>query len=325
MDKPLTTDAASNGVREPRRTALKRAVALILALVVIYFAARRIVSSWDEVATYPWTLNIGWLFLSLVGHLVTLVLFSKVWCYLMSGFGHRVPLSHAFKISYIASLGRYIPGKIWPVFGMAYLARQINIKEEVAVASWGIAMMFALPSAFLAGLPGLLLFPALISDEMDAAIGDGMYIAAAVIGIVSLLLVVAPNRSLAWFNVVLRVLKRPALTFELSVGLALKVYIGYVICWAAYGGSFWLFLHAIIPDPKTPLVAAATTFVVAYQIGYLAFFSPGGLGVRELTMTSMLAGFVGPIAAGIAVAARMWNLAAETLAFLIALGIRLRT
>jgi uncharacterized membrane protein YbhN (UPF0104 family) len=118
--------------------------------------------------------------------------------------------------------------------------------------------------------------------------------------------------------------KRPTLTFRLSVGLALKVYLGYVVCWLAYGISFWLFLHAIIAAPNVPLVAAGTTFVIAYQIGYLAFFSPGGLGVRELTMAGMLGQFVGAVASGIAVAARLWNLAAEFLAVLIAVSIRFR-
>ncbi|MEW5995412.1 MAG: lysylphosphatidylglycerol synthase transmembrane domain-containing protein [Candidatus Zixiibacteriota bacterium] len=324
MTNSKMSKAAAPPAQRPQRTFLKKTIAFVLALIVIYFAARQVVHSWDEVTAYPWELSVGWLILSLIGHLITLALFSQIWCFLISGFGHQVPLKYAFKISYIASLGRYIPGKIWPVFGMAYLARQINIKEEVAVASWGIATMFALPSAFLAGLGGVLLYPELISEEFNIYIGGGVYIAAAVIAIVSILLVVAPNRALALFNVVLRALKRPVLTFRLTIGLAIKVYLGYIICWIAFGASFWMFLRAIIPDPHVPIVSAATAFVVAYQIGYLAFFSPGGLGVRELTITGMLGQYVGPIAAGIAVAARLWNLVAEFLAVLIALGIKLR-
>ena len=63
-------------------------------------------------------------------------------------------------------------------------------------------------------------------------------------------------------------------------------------------------------------------FVLSYQIGYLAFFSPGGLGVRELVMSTLLAPSLGPIAVGVAVAARLWNFIAEALAVLIAWLIR---
>jgi uncharacterized membrane protein YbhN (UPF0104 family) len=66
------------------------------------------------------------------------------------------------------------------------------------------------------------------------------------------------------------------------------------------------------------------SFVVAYLIGYLAIFAPGGIGARELVLTGVLSPFIGPIAAGVAVAARLWNLLAEALAAIIALVIPMR-
>jgi hypothetical protein len=149
-----------------------------------------------------------------------------------------------------------------------------------------------------------------------------LYLATGIIALISILLVVAPNRMLSLFNALLKFVKRPVVTFRLSIGLALKVYLGYLVCWMAFGVSFWMFLNGIIPNSQIPLVSAATAFVVAYQIGYLAIFTPGGLGVRELTMTGMLGQYVGSIAAGIALAARVWNLIVEFLAALIALAIR---
>ena len=63
-------------------------------------------------------------------------------------------------------------------------------------------------------------------------------------------------------------------------------------------------------------------FIIAYQVGYLAMFSPGGLGVRELVLSTLLMPYLGPLAAGVAVAARIWNILAEIMAFFTAWRIK---
>ncbi len=307
-------------------TARKIIVTLIkfgLAAIVIYFAAKQVAANWDKVVNFDWTLNFWYLGISLVGHVVTLALFSGVWCLLIDGFGYRVPLKYGFKIAYLTNLGRYIPGKIWQVFGMVYMARQVKIKEEAAVASWVIATIFTLPPAFLVSFGALLLYPELISGEVGRYLGHSVYLLAAFTLLLSATMVIAPNRMFFLFNLLLKLLKRPAVQFELSKKMALSIFAGYFVCWVAFGISFWLFLHAIIPDPNIPLIAGGGAFVLAYQIGFVALFAPGGLGIRELVITGMLTPYIGPIAAGLAVIARLWNMLAELIAAIIALLIKL--
>jgi len=75
--------------------------------------------------------------------------------------------------------------------------------------------------------------------------------------------------------------------------------------------------------PDIPVIAGIGSFVLAYIIGYLTFFSPGGLGARELVLTTVLSPFLGSVAVGLAVAARVWNLISEFIATAIALLIKL--
>ena len=290
---------------------------------MVYFAGKKLIDNWHEVVDYQWSINPLLLVASIVAHIITFALMSWVWCFLITGFGYRVSLAHAFKISYIANLGRYIPGKIWPVFGMVYLARKIKINEEAAVASWGLAQMFAIPASFLACLVTLMFHPEMFTGKIGDLMGTGIYVAAAVIFLISILLILVPDKTLLLFNFVLRLFKRPEVSFRLDKTMALKVYLGYFICWMAFGFSFWLFLHAIIADPQIPVLAGIAAFVLAYQIGYLTLFSPGGLGVRELVLTTVLTPYIGPVAAGVAVASRLWNMVSEILAALIALKIKL--
>ncbi|UCE24383.1 MAG: flippase-like domain-containing protein [Candidatus Zixiibacteriota bacterium] len=314
-----TKSIARSGRKSPIITVGK----YLLIIVVVYFVAEKLVDNWQEVVNYNWSINWLLLILSVMAHILTFALLAGVWCLLISGFGYRVSLVHAFKISYIANLGRYIPGKIWPVFGMVYLAKKAEVGEEAAVASWGLAQMFAVPASFLACLVTIMIHPAMFADELGRFVGTGVYVAALVIFLISLQMVVVPDKTLLLFNFLLRLFRRPQVSFRLSKTTALMVYVGYFFCWLLFGFSFWLFLNGVIDNPQIPVMGAIAAFVLAYQVGYLTLFSPGGLGIRELALTSLLVPFVGPVAAGVAVASRIWNMASEIIAALIAFKIRL--
>lgn len=326
MEKMTETTTPDQPTATPPTTAKKwlvKAVKLVLTLVVVYFAGEQLVGNWKDVVAYRWHLN-WWLLLLSVGiHLFTFAFFAKVWCLLMKGFGYTVPFRHGFKIAYIANLGRYIPGRIWPIFGMVYVAKQMKISEAVAVASWGMALLFGMPPSFVAGFVIVLLNPEMLSSDLGRFVGIGMYMVAAATILVSLMLIFVPNKSLALANFGLKLIKRPAIEFNITKRDAIGVYVGYLIGWLCYGLAFWVFLHAVIEHPNVPFWAGIGTFIISYQIGYLAIFTPGGLGARELIMISLLTGYLGPAAAGVAVAARIWNTASDIIASAIALRLKI--
>jgi uncharacterized membrane protein YbhN (UPF0104 family) len=305
-----------------RRSLAGRVILWLLVAAVCYFVAKNLIDHWQEISSYDWQIRPFWLALSLVLHLAALAGFSTVWCLLMRSFDHRVSFSHGFKISYIANLGRYLPGKIWPLFGMVYLAGRLGIRKEEAMASWGMAQLFAIPSSIMVGLLLLISYPELLFEQLGGKVSTLIWIAAALSLVGSLLLVFTPNSALNLANAVLVRFGRDAIEFSLSKGRALSIYIGYAISWLLYGVAFFTFVRSVAPE-NLPIAVAAGLFILAYQIGYLAIFAPGGIGIREFILTTMMTPFVGPIAVGLAVAARLWNMVAEILSALIALTIRL--
>ncbi|PWB69221.1 hypothetical protein C3F09_10435, partial [candidate division GN15 bacterium] len=154
-------------------------------------------------------------------------------------------------------------------------------------------------------------------------VGIGMYLVALATVLVSLMLIFAPNKSLALANFGLKLIKRQPIHFNIAMRDAVGVYLGYMVGWMIYGLAFWVFLHALIENPGVPLLVGIGSFIIAYQIGYLAIFTPGGLGARELVMIGLLTPYVGPLAAGIAVAARIWNTISDIIASAIALRLRI--
>ncbi len=298
-------------------------IKLVLTAIIIYFVGRQLVKNWSEIAHYDWEINPLLIVLSIVFHLTTFVFFSGMWCILIRAFGYNVPFKYAFKISYIADLGRYIPGKVWSVFGMVYFLNKINVKKEVAFASWGVALILGFLPGFAVVFIALSFHPEMMPEALRGNIGVLPYIAMVVTVLITILLALMPEKSMLIFNWFLKLLKRPQIEFKLKKKVALIILIGYFIGWVFYGLGFYTFINAIMVKPPLPVVAGVGSFAMAYLIGYMTFFTPGGLGARELVLTAVLTPFLGPVAAGAAVAARLWNMVSELIAALIALSIKM--
>ena len=302
---------------------LKHTLKIFLIAIILYFVGIQLSNNIDVIKNYQWSIDPLWIIISIIAHLITLLSFSKVWCFLISGFGYNVPLKYAFKISYITNLGRYIPGKIWPIFGMAYYAKKIKIPEQTAIASWTIAMLFALPSAFFVVFAGMLIKPGFVEFLLPEEYKAIFYIFALFTFFASLILIIKPKTVFKLYNLLLRLLKKSKVNFKLSPLLALKIFLGYSVCWIFYGISFYFLLKSLGPTIGIDIFQPIIIFVLAYQIGYLAFFAPGGIGVRELVLTKGLASFFGDVAIGVSIVARIWNLIVEIISALIALIIKI--
>jgi uncharacterized membrane protein YbhN (UPF0104 family) len=315
-NSPQTPDA-------PSRAWVSLAVKTALTAVVVYFAAKQLLSHWEEVATYHWEINPLLMAISVLAHLMTFVVLTVVWRILMRGFGFEVPFPAAFKISYIAGLARYIPGRIWPMFGMVYYAKQARLDPKATVASWGVALLYGFPTSFLVALLSVAIHPEFLQSAETSVYSTGVWLLTGLTVVMSIVLIFAPQASLVLLNWALRLVRRPEVSLRLDKTVALKVYFGYFFGWICYGISFWLFLKSIDTHAALPATAGVGSFVLAYQIGYLTLFSPGGLGTRELALTAMLTPFLGGIAAGVAVASRLWSLCVEIVAAGIAALIKL--
>lgn len=99
----------------------------------------------------------------------------------------------------------------------------------------------------------------------------------------------------------------------------------YVLSWLAHGLAFQLFASSFGTLAGAHFSQVIGAYALAYVTGLVAVFAPGGLGVREGALGVILASFVGgefPVYT-VAVAARLWNVAAELLVLAGAIAISL--
>ncbi len=132
---------------------LWRAVQIVLIGLIFYFLGKQLVENWGKVTAYDWHIRYPELIISTALCVFTFFIMSSVWRLIILSLGKNIGHRKAFKISYIAALGRYIPGKIWQMFGMILLAKKEGISEEITE---GFFSFLSLPSS-LCPLPVLCL------------------------------------------------------------------------------------------------------------------------------------------------------------------------
>ena len=102
---------------------------------------------------------------------------------------------------------------------------------------------------------------------------------------------------------------------------------GCTIAWAAYGVAFQLFVRGVTGRADGPWTAYLAAYTLSYLVGYLALFAPGGIGARELVLTSALhaLNLATPAeAALITVGSRLWLTVVEIVPGVLFLPRRLR-
>jgi hypothetical protein len=210
--------------------------------------------------------------------------------------GPRIGIPDAVRVFMIANLGRYIPGKVWQIAGLAALARKRGVSAATATAAAVLGQGLTLVAALFVGLGALL-----GGGPAYRAWGTVM----ATVLLVGIAIGVTPpvfrRATGLWFR-----MARQEVPSGLDGGRALRWLLLYGANWLVYAFSFWLMTISF--RGSMPLVPVASAFAAAYALGYLAIFSVAGLGVREASLVVFLTPWMGAGPATVlSVLARIWT------------------
>lgn len=230
----------------------------------------------------------------------------------------RASLRTTFRVYFLASLGRYVPGKVWQLAGMAVLAQRAGLPA-------GTSMGAAVLGQFAFLTTGLLLVAVLLPSyaEFWPALIAGVALAVAAAGLYAL--VATPFGHRARAAVLARAgFARPRLETAFAIADrvrtadAIRWELFYATTWVVLGTAFGLLVAAFVPAAASfdTMRYAAGVVAASYLAGYVVIVMPAGAGVRELTMSALLAQHPAiPASAAIvvSVASRIWFTAAELL------------
>ena len=214
--------------------------------------------------------------------------------------GPPVAAPDAVRIFMIANLGRYVPGKVWQIAGLAALGRSRGVPATTGAAAAVLGQGIALVAA---GGIGAIAFLS----------GPEQYRPAGIVGLaaVGALIVVCAVPGLyrrlatAWLR-----LARTEAPETLSGSQPLVWLAAYGVNWVIYATAFWVLCLSLGVDAAP--VAIASAFAAAYVLGYAMIFAPAGLGPREGFLIAFLSPHFGVATSGVvAVVARIWTTLVE--------------
>lgn len=271
----------------------------VLGLLILAFIVRSFSRNWQELQGQP----IAWTFrpLPAIGSIAVVwlmyAMLIEAWRRMLAGWGGQLPPMQAARIWIVSSLGKYVPGKVWAVAGMALMARDAGIAPWAATASAIILQALAVGT----GAAVAALFGTTILEVRTPELVPLLWLA----GIASL----AGVGLLLYPPVTKRLLALARLGADAPsprTGPLLLGVLANVIAWLGYGTALWLLARAVLPDSQLAPGAAIAGFAASYVAGLLALFAPGGLLIREGLLVLMLQDSIGLGAAtALAIASRV--------------------
>jgi glycosyltransferase 2 family protein len=276
--------------------------------LVVGLAARSIYVNWESLRaeSVDWRISPGWIAASVAVVFAGYAALIEAWRRVIQSMGARLAFMPAARIWFLASLGKYIPGKVWSVAGAAVLARRAGVDPATAVAGALVLQALALASGAAAvAFTARETFQALGSEAVF--LGAAMLVAC-IAGLAVLASQPLLSRISRWLPASLPPL-RAVSPGMLAVGFAANLF-----AWLAYGTSLLFLAHGVFWDVRLSLPQAVGVFTCSYLVGFVALFAPGGLGPRESVFLLMLAGDLGlKPAAGLALASRLLLTSTELL------------
>lgn len=279
-------------------------VSLVFVAVLLVRQGGELPRLRSELDSFGWAFHPGWLTAGLVVGTADLFLMGWVWVLLFRSLGGRVGAGEGIRIWMTTNLGRYIPGKIWQLSGLALYMRERKGAGAAALTAAGLYQVLVL--------------------------GTGVAVAGATLG-GSLLAGKALIPTIVLLGVLLLILLQPSIAGRISVGLARRfgetppevppgrgalwgAAAGLVAVWLVSGLGLWCVWRGAggSVDPGPAMMAGI--YSAAYVAGYVVLFAPGGLVVREGAMAALLVATAGvpvSIGAAVAVLARLWATATE--------------
>ena len=277
-----------------------RAVQWTLGLLVVGFAARALVRNWGDLRSQPLAFAPRPLYLA-ASVLVVWAMYALLiwaWRFMLASWGQELGGWAAARIWTVSSLGKYVPGKVWAIAGMALMAQQAGVAPWAATASAVVLQALAIGTgAAVVGLTGSVALET-AHPGARAALLVLMLASAAGIGLV------------LWPAAVRRLLRVARVPAE-SAGAPRPEGVVFgvaanLVAWVGYGTALWLLARGLLPDVQLGIWTAVAVFTASYLAGFLALIAPGGLGVREGLFILMLQQpiGIGP-ATALAVASRL--------------------
>jgi uncharacterized membrane protein YbhN (UPF0104 family) len=267
---------------------------------VLYFLVATIRSSWSELVAYTFDPSYSLLAVAVVMVLTAYVIIWARWHLTLRYLGEPASFATSGAIYAFFQVSTYIPGGVWQYIQLNYLAEKTDIAKKTATAAMLQHQIFGILGAgtIFIVFGGAALFPF-----------DTLFVTAVLIAGI-LMTAAYPPLLERCFNPVLQMIGRERLDLQIGWRRVLLLLVISTGSWLLTAAGFAVLLQAVTGTTIRPVLLAV--FPAAWLSGFLLLLAPGGLGVRDAALITLLSRFVSESEAVIvAVVGRLWMILPE--------------
>jgi hypothetical protein len=303
----------------PALSVLRAVVGPVLVIAAFYYVIRNLLTGYESLIAMGFAVQYPWLILGAGIMMLCAFLGGWEWNLLLSALGHDLLLTKGLRIHLTANIAKYIPGYAWQVLGKVYLARKDNISTAVASLSIALEFFFVVLTGglvvglFLPSTPLLLLSPA----------SRKMWQSLSALGVLGFFIILPPLSR--W------IVRRLPGTDLWGIGLKeidltriAFVVVAMFFTWLLLGVGFCFLVGSVHPIKPVDVPIYVSALAISLISSLLAIFVPAGWGIREAILTYLLSYAMPPVLSSVvALLARVALIAADSLAFVLIMGLRL--
>jgi len=250
-------------------------------------------------------INYSSLILSILILLIFFVIYILIYKLLLEKNGGTLSFKKIYTLWFFSQFGKYIPGKVWVVMGKAYLFQKEGVSKKTAAITVTLEFGFSIIGGLIFALLSLPFWP-------KNQIIRSLYPLLCLIPIG--LIAVYPSFFERVVNSLLGIFKRERIKLGLSYYEMLSFISIYTLIWIIFGIAFYFFINALYPIAVSSIPAITGMFSFSWSIGFLSFFAPAGIGVREGILTILLSICIPmEVAALVSISSRLWMTAVDLL------------
>lgn len=279
----------------------------ILLSATLVFIGIYIFKSVNITKAYHYEIDYSYVLMAIVSVLIAQFISSYIWFRLSGSFGLKAPFRKTVRIWLLSRFGRYIPGKI------PFLLMRINLYKSTPAENVTLATITEHVSSVAAAFLIVLLSLGYLPEEY------GNIPFYWIILIIAVFLILLKPSTLGYlFNKILALFRKAPIQLLPSYKTVIACVLAYTVPIALNGAGLFFVFNALTSVDISYYPIITGLFYASSLIGLLAFFAPGGVGVREGLMMLVFSQFLDePVVIVAAIAIRFITIFSEFLLLVI--------
>jgi uncharacterized membrane protein YbhN (UPF0104 family) len=201
------------------------------------------------------------------------------WRALLADLGSPLPLPAAIRVMFVGQLGKYVPGAVWALAAQVELARDYDVPRRRSATASLVGMATTLVVGLIAAGVMLPLTSAHAARHYWWVLAITPLAAACL----------HPKIIKFGLSLALRVLRRPPLEASVSMRGMVRALAWTTLGWLCFGAHAWFLISNFAGTGGHVFALSLGGYALAWSVGFLIIFFPGGIGPREIALIAVLA------------------------------------